>query len=121
MAAFETFWRMKSERLYQALKELAEKLGIEVAEQNFRLAGIPVRSGYCKVKGKDLFLIDKHKSLSRKIEILSAFLGQMEIEEVYLVPALRDHLLKFCEAGTHRSHDGDHDKGTEGASVHPDP
>lgn len=119
MAAIETFWRMKSERLYQALKELAEKLGIEVAEQNFRLAGIPVRSGFCKVKGKDLFLIDKHKSLSRKIEILSAFLGQMEIEEVYLVPALRDHLLKFRGVETRKSHEGDQDKGSAGATGHP--
>lgn len=89
---------MKADRLYQELKDLAEKLGIEVAEQNFRATGVNAVSGLCKVKGKSLFLIDKHKSLPKKIAILSEFLGRMPCGDVYMLPAVREHLNKYSEA-----------------------
>ena len=89
---------MKSDRLYQELKDLAEKLDVEVTEQNFRATGVNAVSGLCKVKGKSLFLIDKHKSLSKRIEILSEFLGKMPCGDIYMLPAVREHLSKYCEA-----------------------
>ena len=45
---------MKPEQTYQDLKELAEKLGVNVSEQNLRSTGIKVKSGLCKVKGKNI-------------------------------------------------------------------
>ena len=89
---------MKADRLYEELKELAEKLGVEVTEQNFRATGVNAVSGLCKVKGKSLFLIDKHKSLPKKITILSEFLGGMPCGDVYMLPAVREHLNKYVEA-----------------------
>ena len=89
---------VKADRLYQELKEVAEKIGIEVAEQNFRATGVNAVSGLCKVKGKSLFLIDKHKSLRKKITILSEFLGGMPCGDVYMLPAVREHLRQFSEA-----------------------
>ena len=86
---------MKADRLYQELIDLAEKLGVEVSEQNFRATGVSAASGLCKVKGKSLFLIDKHKKLHHKIEILSEFLGTMPCGDVYMLPAVRDHLHKY--------------------------
>jgi hypothetical protein len=89
---------MKADRLYQELKDLAEKLKIEVTEQNFRATRVNAVSGLCKVKGKSLFLIDKHKSLSKRIQILSEFLGQMPCSDIYMLPAVREHLAKYTEA-----------------------
>ena len=89
---------VKADRLYQELKEVAEKIGIEVTEQNFRATGVNAVSGLCKVKGKSLFLIDKHKSLHKKITILSEFLGGMPCGDVYMLPAVREHLRRFSEA-----------------------
>lgn len=89
---------MKADRLYQELKELAEKLSIEVTEQNFRATGVNAASGLCKVKGKALFLIDKHKSLHKKIQILSEFLCELPRGEIYMLPAVREHLSKYAEA-----------------------
>lgn len=86
---------MKSDRLYQELKDLSERLGVEVSEQNFKATGIKARSGYCIVKGKPMFLIDKNKRLPHRIRILSEFLGTMITEDVFLLPALREHLAKF--------------------------
>jgi hypothetical protein len=89
---------VKTDRLYQELKNLAEKLEVEVTEQNFRATGVNAVSGLCKVKGKALFLIDKHKSLHKKIQILSEFLATMPCGEIYMLPAVREHLSKFVEA-----------------------
>jgi hypothetical protein len=86
---------MKSDRLYQELKDLSERLGVEVSEQNFRATGIKARSGYCIVKGQPMFLIDKNKRLPLRIRILSEFLGTMISEDVFILPALREHLSKF--------------------------
>jgi uncharacterized membrane protein len=95
---------MKADRLYQELIGLAEKLGVEVAEQNFRATGVNAVSGLCKVKGKSLFLIDKHKSLPKKIEILSEFLVALPCGDVYMLPAVRDHLSKYSEADSLFNH-----------------
>ena len=86
---------MKADKLYQELKLLAEKLDIEVSEQNFRIAGIRVKSGFCTVKGKDMFLIDKHKPILKRIAILSEFLAEQGYEDIYVMPAVREHLDKF--------------------------
>jgi hypothetical protein len=77
---------MKPEQIYQELKDLAEKLNITVSEQNLRISGIRVKSGLCKVRGKDMFILDKNKSIYKKNKILAAF-----------VPAVREWLQKFSE------------------------
>ncbi len=86
---------MNADRLYEELKDLCERMGIEVSEQNFRATGIKARSGYCIFKGTPMFLIDKNKRLQRRIQILSEFLGSRITEDVFLVPAVREHLAKF--------------------------
>ena len=81
---------MKPEQIYQELKDLAEKLGITVSEQNLRKTGISVKSGICKVKGKQIFIMDKHKSIIKKNEILTSFLKEMPHEDIYVIPAVRE-------------------------------
>ncbi len=91
---------MNTDRLYQELKDLSERLGVEVSEQNFRATGIKARSGYCVVKGRPMFLLDKNKRLQRRIQILSEFLGEMVTEDVFIIPAVREHLAKFRKTET---------------------
>ena len=83
---------MKPVQLYKNLCELAEKLDIEVSEQNLRKTGVRAKSGFCKVKGKNLFIMDKNISVQKKIRILSEFLGKMPHENIYVMPAVRDIL-----------------------------
>ncbi|MCG6893314.1 MAG: hypothetical protein LJE65_06880 [Desulfobacteraceae bacterium] len=84
---------MKPQQRLQALKELAEKLGITVSEQNFRVTGVPVKSGLCKVKEQDLFILDKHLSVHRKIDALADCLSRFPHESIYVVPAVRELLV----------------------------
>ena len=88
---------MKPVQLYQDMKEIAEKLGVTVSEQNFRKAGIKIESGLCKVKGKKLFIIDKNRSIIKKNEILASFLSKMPHEDVYVIPAVRELINKYSQ------------------------
>ena len=85
---------MKPDQIYQELKDLAEKLDVQVSEQNFRTAGIAVKSGVCKVKGQRMLIMDKHKSIRKKIKIVASHLAQIPHENVFIVPAIRDLLEK---------------------------
>jgi len=85
---------MKPEQIYQELKDLAEKLEISVSEQNLRITGIKVKSGLCKVKGQNLFIMDKHKSIHKKIDILASYLAKLPHEDLYIMPAIRELLEK---------------------------
>ena len=88
---------MKPEHLYQHLKELAEKLDIIVSEQNLRATGVKAKSGLCTIKGKKVFIMDKHKSIHRKNEILAACLSRVPHEDIYIVPVVREHLAKHSQ------------------------
>lgn len=85
---------MKSDQIYQHLIDLSEKLGIEVAEHNFKVSGFPIKSGMCKIKGHDRIVLDKHKSKDEKIDVLIECLRTFPIDDVYMVPAIRDLLDK---------------------------
>ena len=85
---------MKPEQIYQELKDIAEKLGINISEQNLGKTGLNVKSGLCKVKGKQIFIIDKHKSIHKKNIILTSFLKEMPHEDIYVVPAVRELISK---------------------------
>ena len=86
---------MNPDQLYHDLKELAEKLGVSVFEHNFRKTGINVKSGLCKVKGKTLFIMDKHSSVNEKNEVLLSCISKMSHEDIYIVPYLREMLKKM--------------------------
>lgn len=83
---------MKQDELYQHLKDLAEKLEIRFFEKNFRNVGISVKSGLCKIEGYHHFFMDKHKKIREKNEILAQALAQFPLDDIYIVPALREFI-----------------------------
>ncbi|MCP4369531.1 MAG: hypothetical protein GY797_15685 [Deltaproteobacteria bacterium] len=85
---------MKPEQIYQELRDLAEKLGITVSEQNLRKSGINVKSGLCKVKGKHIFIMDKDKSTHKKNMMLTSLLRELPHENIYILPAVRELISK---------------------------
>jgi len=83
---------MKPAELYQQLQEIAAKLDIAISEQNMRATGVNAKSGICKVKGQQIFIMDKHLTIREKIETLSDCLRQMPLDDVYVMPAMRKYL-----------------------------
>lgn len=86
---------MKPEQIYQELQDLAEKLGMTVSEQSFRTSGIPVKSGFCVIKGKMHCIIDKNITLHKKTRVLAQSLFDLPHENLYVVPAVRDIIHKY--------------------------
>ena len=70
---------------------------ISVLEQNLKTSGLKIRSGLCTVKGQKLFIMDKHKSVHKKIKILTAQLARIPHEDMYIIPAVRELLEKYAE------------------------
>jgi hypothetical protein len=85
---------MKPEELLIELKNVAERLGVFVEEHNFREAGVRVKSGMCTLRGRNLFILDKHKALPKKIEMIANMLGRMPLDDIYIVPAVRERIAK---------------------------
>ncbi len=85
---------MKPEQIYQDLKDLAERLGVTVSEQSFRASGIPVKSGCCLIKGELHCIIDKNITLHKKTTVLAQSLFDLPHENLYVVPAVRDIIIK---------------------------
>ena len=75
--------------------ELADKFEIAVSEQNLQKTIGKANSGFCVVKNQKRFIIDKHLSLHRKIDVLGAFLSTLPHENIYIMPALRELLYTF--------------------------
>jgi len=83
---------MNPEQLYQEIKDLADKLGITVSEQNFKTTGIHVESGFCKIRSRKFLIIDKHKPIVDKLQMVSSVIAARDLENIYVVPAVRQYL-----------------------------
>ncbi|MBW1649619.1 MAG: hypothetical protein JRJ44_02865 [Deltaproteobacteria bacterium] len=86
---------MNNEEIYSNLINIAEQIGIKVKEKNLKTAGIRVKSGLCKIKGEYIFIMDKHKKLKNKIDVLSAYMADVDLENIYIMPAVRRLFEKF--------------------------
>jgi hypothetical protein len=72
------------------LKQAATQLGIEVREERLlREIGYRVRSGGCRVRDKNLILLDRGLPIAAQIDILAGELASRPIDAVYLSPAAR--------------------------------
>jgi hypothetical protein len=76
--------------LLEELKGAATRLGFEVREEKLlREVGYRVRSGSCRVREKQVILLDRGLSPSAQIDILVDELAGHPLEDVYLSPAAR--------------------------------
>lgn len=85
---------MKPDQLYQQLKDLAQKLDITVLEKSLKNVGLHVKSGYCKIKGKKHYIMDKNLPIRRKTRLLGNCLKKMPCDDLYVLPAVRKFLEK---------------------------
>jgi len=81
---------MEPEKTYQYLEDLAEKVGISIRYEDLSSAELTAKSGLCKIKGRYLYIMDTSRDLTKRIELLSQCLSRMDLEGIYIVPAIRD-------------------------------
>jgi len=85
---------MDPEKTYQYLEELAEKAGISIRYEALTGAEYGVRSGLCRIKGKNIYIMDTSQDLPERIAALSKCLANMDLEGIYVVPAVREMLAR---------------------------
>ena len=72
------------------LKSVAEKLAIEIQIVNLNNQEFQMQSGYCKMNGKDLILLDKNISLQEQSEILLQTLKNFDLGDIYVASWIRE-------------------------------
>lgn len=87
---------MNPEQQYSALKETALKMGLDVREKNLHVPGIRVKSGLCKVRGKQVFILDKKKTLREKVSLLAGCISILDYKGFDLSDEIVSLIKKFA-------------------------
>lgn len=85
---------MTREELLIQLEELADRLNIQVRYESVKSEDPSTFGGYCRINDQHKIILHSKTSISRKIEIITDTLKRFDIDDVYLVPAVREHLMK---------------------------
>ena len=74
------------------LKGVTDRLSIEIITDNFFDSEITIQSGHCKVKGKNVIIIDKLLSIEEQIETILHVINKFNLEVIYVPLWIREHL-----------------------------
>ncbi len=87
------------EKKIEDLKSVTGKLAIEIEITDLNDQEFQIQSGYCKMNGKDLILLDKNLSLQEQAEVRLKTLKNFDLENIYVASWIREHL--ELESSTH--------------------
>ena len=74
------------------LKAVAQKLSIEIEMGSFADDDISIQSGFCKIKGKSLIILDKKLNPENQAEIILQALENFDLETIYVPAWIREQL-----------------------------
>ena len=80
------------ENKIEDLKSVTGKLTIEIEITDLNDQEFQIQSGYCKMNGKDLILLDKNLSLQEQAEVILKTLKNFDLENIYVASWIREHL-----------------------------
>ncbi|MBI5844531.1 MAG: hypothetical protein HZB23_07685 [Deltaproteobacteria bacterium] len=89
---------MNKTAILTELKNLAEKLGIGVVERVLLKSPVHVRSGLCVVRGKTRIILERKLAESEKIAIMAESLAKMNLDDVYVMPHIRDIISQHAKS-----------------------
>ena len=87
------------ENKIEDLKSVTGKLAIKIEITDLNDQEFQIQSGYCKMNGKDLILLDKNLSLQEQAEVILKTLKNFDLENIYVASWIREHL--ELESNTH--------------------
>jgi len=76
---------MKDDEILQGLEKIAESLGMQLRYEKGDFAG-----GSCVLEGKHMLFIPSGLAPAQKTKVLARELAQMNLENIFIVPALRE-------------------------------
>ena len=83
---------MTQEELLKQLEELAGKVNITIRYESLKNEDPETFGGLCRVKEQSILFLHAKAKLKRKIALITEALKRYDIDEIYLRPALREHL-----------------------------
>jgi hypothetical protein len=75
---------LEKERLFQELREVCSSMGYLL-----RLEKGDFRGGHCLLKQEKILVINKRLSLDARLSSLARALSEMELDSIYVKPAVR--------------------------------
>ena len=83
---------MDPQSRFEDLKKTVGKLSIDIVADSLFDPEIIIQSGYCKVKGKKMIVLDKLLSVEEQSEVILQTLKKFNLESVYLPSWIREDI-----------------------------
>ncbi|MFW6157547.1 MAG: hypothetical protein ACOC4S_01760 [Balneolaceae bacterium] len=83
---------MKPDKLLLEFEQLVEQCGYTIRKERGSFKG-----DHCVVEGDKLVMINKNRPVELQVGILARVLQQMELQDIYVKPAVRQHLEELWE------------------------
>ena len=81
---------MKNEKLYIEFEDLAQRLGLRILKGKGDFSG-----GTCTINDEIVIVINKMKPIEQRLKTLATSFLEFDLDEVYMVPALRAYIEEF--------------------------
>jgi len=81
-----------SESRIQDLKEVAEKLSIKIEVANLNDQEFAIQSGYCKLNGEDLIILDKNLPDEEHLLVILNTLKKFDLDNIYVADWIREKI-----------------------------
>jgi riboflavin synthase alpha subunit len=74
------------------LKEVAKKLSIKIEVTNFNDQEFAIQSGYCKLNGESLIILDKNLPDEEHLRVILNTLKNFNLETIYVANWIREKI-----------------------------
>lgn len=76
----------------QDLKEAAGKLSIKIEVANLNDQEFAIQSGYCKLNGEDLIILDKRLPEEEHLLVILNTLKKFNLDDIYVADWIRERI-----------------------------
>jgi nicotinate-nucleotide pyrophosphorylase len=83
----------------QDLKEAAGKLSIKIEVANLNDQEFAIQSGYCKLNGEDLIILDKNLPDEEHLLVILNTLKKFNLDNIYVADWIREKIYTDKTAG----------------------
>ena len=87
------------ERRILDLKEAAEKLSIRIETANLNNQEFAIQSGFCKLNGENLIILDKNLSDEEHLIVILSALKNFDLDNIFVADWIREKIDRDKTAG----------------------